>query len=86
MFLQQAHEAKPSQLGRGDGGVHVARTSIPPRPTTVQSGSARAVQVKPPPTQLADARAWPFPLAPENAAQFPTDPLVDILEAAFHLG
>ena len=25
MFLQQAHEAKPSQLGRGDGGVHMTR-------------------------------------------------------------
>ena len=81
MFIEEAQETKlPKHSGR-DGRVHVARPGIPPRSATVEGRCARASLVEAPPAEFVEPGPWPLPLSPHDAAQFPTKPLVQVLEA-----
>jgi hypothetical protein len=81
VLIQQAQETKSSQRSGGDGRVHVTRPRIPPRPPTVEGRCARASLVEAAPTKFVEPGPWALPLSPHDAAQFPTKPLVQVLEA-----
>ena len=85
MFSEQTQESESPQHGGGHDLVHVTRPGIPPRPTAVigrRTGTRLAETV---PAKFAESRPWALPLTPHDAAQFPTQPLVEILEARLDL-
>ena len=83
MLLGEARKPKFRQRFGRHGLVHVARTGVPPRSTTVESGSGGASRVDTTAAEFAEARAWSLPLPPQNAAQFTAKPPVEFLEHAF---
>ena len=85
MFVEKTQETKLPQHGSGHGRVHVTRPGVPPRPPAVNSGDAGASLIETMSAKLAVPGLWSLPLAPLNAAQLPTEPLVDRLEARLHL-
>ncbi len=85
MLLGEAHESHQGQrLGR-ECLVHVTRTSAPPRSPTVKGGCGCAVHVDTTLAEFAESSPWSLPLTPHDAAQFPTNSLVEVFEDAFYL-
>ena len=84
MFTEQTEKTELPQYGGWDGRVHMTRPGVPPRPVTVEGRDAGTSLVETAPTKFVEPSPWSLPLAPHDAAQFPTKPLIKVLEARFH--
>lgn len=65
--------------------VHVACTTVPPWPALVAHRAPGALLVQPCLYQVACSGIAPLPLAPENAAEFSSDPAVQLVQHTFYL-
>src|SRR4030067_2132885 len=61
------------------------RPRIPPRPSSIVGRAPGPFLLQPKPHHLPGARPGPLPLPPQNAAQLPSNPLVELLEDCFDL-
>ena len=80
MFVEQTQEPKLPQHSSGHGRGHMTRPGIPPRPVAVEGGCAGASLVEAALTKFVEPSPWSLPLSPQNAAQFTTKPLIQVLE------
>ena len=85
MLFEQAHESDTPQPPGRDGLVHVARPGVPPGTSAVVGRDLCAGLFESKLAEFLDPGAWLFPLAPQDAAQFPTQPFIQFLEAPFDL-
>jgi hypothetical protein len=84
MFIELTQEPELPQHRGGHGRVHVARAGVPPPPAPVGGGGSRTGRTETAPTEFSVPGRWSLPLSPD-AAQFPTQPLVHVLETRLYL-
>src|SRR5678816_92170 len=80
-------EANKTHLGERvvqESKVHVGRPCVPPRATRVHGSSMRLGYIYPSLPKLLEPGAWRLPLSPHEAAQFPSDPCIQLLKAPHH--
>ena len=84
-MIEEAHESHLGQHADGDGLVHMAGPGVPPGTEAIvrRGRGTRLVQATLP--ELLEPGSWPSPLAPEQHAQSPSDPLVQFFEDPFHV-
>ena len=86
MRIEQANQSLRVEPGGGDAGVHMRRPRIPPRATAVEGRDPSPLSLQPKGHHFPGPGRGLLPLTPQNAAQLPTNPLVQFLKDALYSG
>lgn len=86
MLLNEGEQPELSEVGPAAGLVHVTSSGVPPGPSAVPGRGECPLPRKSAIHQLCRNCSRPLPVTPQDAAQFAPQPLIELLEDAFHLG
>jgi hypothetical protein len=85
MLRDEAHETHAGEAGVRNHQLQVVRVRVPPRTAPTVPSGTRPAEIDSPLTELPDSRCRRLPLPPHHAAQVPSQPLVQPLEARLRL-
>src|SRR6185312_15898973 len=85
LLAQQREQPQAREVNRRNSLVHMGRSSVPPRATTVHGTAPGALGIKTQGAECAPTSPGPFPLPPQQTAQPSPHPPIEFLQNPFGL-